>query len=51
MRGDFAFVYCRNSLIFLGKDDFGKKSLLIGFMKDGLIVGSIPLGRWEARAQ
>ena len=30
IRGDFAFVYVEADQIFIGKDYFGKRSLLLG---------------------
>lgn len=47
MRGDFAFLYSRNDKIFLAKDEFGKKSLLVGFGRDAMVVSSVPVGNWE----
>jgi asparagine synthetase B (glutamine-hydrolysing) len=31
IRGDFAFLYQRGDIMYIGKDEFGKKSLLVGF--------------------
>ena len=43
VRGDFAFVYQRKSRVFIGKDYFGKKSLLVGFEEDGVVISSVPI--------
>ena len=46
IRGDFAFVYQRDDIIYIAKDEFGKKSLLLGFQENGFVISSLPLGQF-----
>lgn len=43
IRGDFAFVFIEGDDIFISKDYFGKKSLLLGMGEDYLVVTSVPI--------
>jgi hypothetical protein len=43
IRGDFAFVFVEGNDVFIGKDYFGKRSLLLGMGEDYLVVTSTPI--------
>jgi asparagine synthetase B (glutamine-hydrolysing) len=43
IRGDFAFIFVEGSDIFIGKDYFGKRSLLLGMGEDYIVVTSTPI--------
>lgn len=42
IQGDYSFVFYdnKNKKILIAKDPFGKKSLLLGFSKDGFVLSS-----------
>ena len=43
LRGDFAFVFIEGEEVFIGKDYFGKRSLLLGLGEDYLAITSTPI--------
>lgn len=45
MEGDYAFAYFheKSGKLYIAKDPFGKRSLLIGFSRDGFVLSSCSL--------
>ena len=43
IRGDFAFVFVEGDEIYVGKDYFGKRSLLLGMGEDYFMFSSVPI--------
>lgn len=43
IRGDYAFIFMEGDEIFVGKDYFGKRSLLLGMGEDYFIFTSVPV--------
>lgn len=43
IRGDFALVFIEGDEIFMAKDYFGKRSLLLGMGEDYFMVTSVPI--------
>jgi asparagine synthetase B (glutamine-hydrolysing) len=43
IRGDYAFIFMEGDEIFVGKDYFGKRSLLLGMGGDYFIFTSVPV--------
>lgn len=43
IRGDFAFVFIEGDDIFVGKDYFGKRSLLLGMGESYFVLTSAPI--------
>lgn len=43
IRGDYAFVLIEGDDIFIGKDYFGKRSLLLGMGENYFVVSSVPI--------
>lgn len=44
-------MYERDDIIYIAKDEFGKKSLLLGFEENGFVVSSLPLGDFSSKPQ
>lgn len=51
IRGDFSIVLVEGDQIFLLKDYFGKRSLLLGMSEDHLLISSIPFEHFAAREE
>lgn len=43
IRGDYAFIFIEGDEIFIGKDYFGKRSLLLGMGENYFVVTSVPI--------
>jgi asparagine synthetase B (glutamine-hydrolysing) len=43
IRGDFAIILIEGDQVFIMKDYFGKRSLLVGMSDDHLVISSIPV--------
>ncbi len=43
VRGDFAFIFVEGDDIFVGKDYFGKRSLLLGMGENYFVITSAPI--------
>lgn len=43
IRGDYAFILIEGDDIFIGKDYFGKRSLLLGMGQNYFVLTSVPI--------
>jgi glutamine phosphoribosylpyrophosphate amidotransferase len=51
IRGDYAIILIEGDQIFILKDYFGKRSLLLGMSEDHLMLSSCPFENFQAREE
>lgn len=49
IRGDYSIVLAEGDQIFIMKDYFGKRSLLLGMSEDHLVITSNPLEHFQGK--